>query len=207
MRTRAEWKRAAKAQLGNDIFSNGWMMGLATTGVFGLIVAAAGMVLPGLGALIVSGPLAVGLAYVFVKQARDRQVINIGDLFHPFSTDFGGAFLLGLLKSVFIALWSLLFVIPGIVKTYAYSMAEYIKADHPEYDWKQCLDESRNITNGHKWELFVLDLSFIGWYFVGSLCLGIGDLWVLPYHEATKAQAYLDFSGAGDRSEDSFFDN
>ncbi len=195
MRTRAEWKQAAKDQLGNNIFGSNWMMALAAMVVFGAVISAAAVVIAGVGGLIVVGPLTVGLSLVFLKQARDNQMMSIGDLFKPFTTDFGGAFLLSLLKSIFIALWSLLFVIPGIVKSYAYSMAEFIKADHPEYGWKQCLDESCRITHGHKWELFVLDLSFIGWYFVGGLCLGIGDLWVAPYHFATQAQAYLDFSG------------
>lgn len=55
---------------------------------------------------------------------------------------------------------------------------------------KQCLDASTALTNGHKGDLFVLHLSFIGWYFVGSLCLGVGTLWVMPYHQATLTQCY-----------------
>lgn len=73
---------------------------------------------------------------------------------------------------------------------YAYSMAYYIKLDHPDYGWKACIDESRRLMDGHKWEKFVLDLSFLGWIIVGSLCLGVGTLWVTPYMEATNAQFY-----------------
>lgn len=115
---------------------------------------------------------------------------QLGDMFRGFQDDFGGTFLIGLMTSLFTFLWSLLFVIPGIVKMYAYSMAYYIKLDHPDYGWKACIDESRQLMDGHKWEKFVLDLSFLGWIIVGSLCLGVGTLWVTPYMEATNAQFY-----------------
>ena len=81
-------------------------------------------------------------------------------------------------------------MIPGIIKAYSYSMAFFIKADHPEYDWRTCLDESKRLTSGHKMDLFVLDLSFIGWGIIGALCLGIGSLWVMSYRYATLAQCY-----------------
>ena len=84
----------------------------------------------------------------------------------------------------------MLFVVPGIVKHYAYSMSFYIAADHPEYTWNQCMDASKRMTAGHKGELFVLDLSFIGWFFVGALCLGVGSLWVTPYYNASWANYY-----------------
>ena len=114
----------------------------------------------------------------------------------PYATMFDGflfagkIILLSIVQYIFIFLWSLLFVIPGIVKMYAYSMAYYIKLDHPDYGWKACIDESRQLMDGHKWEKFVLDLSFLGWIIVGSLCLGVGTLWVTPYMEATNAQFY-----------------
>ena len=112
------------------------------------------------------------------------------DLFKGFYDDAGGNIVLALLTSLFTALWSMLFVIPGIVKAYAYSQVFYIKADHPDYDWKACINESKRMMQGHKGELFALDLSFSGWYIVGALCLGIGELWVAPYVEAAKAHFY-----------------
>ena len=111
-------------------------------------------------------------------------------LFRGFRDDFGGTLLISLLSGLFIFLWSLLLFIPGIVKAYAYSMVYYVKADHPEYGWRECLDESQRLMTGHKWEKFVLDLSFIGWGIVGSLCLGVGTLWVMTYMAATEAQYY-----------------
>jgi uncharacterized membrane protein len=147
-------------------------------------------VLPAVGALLITGPISLGGAYVIVKLVRTGQKIDFKDLFGGFTQDIGQNILLGLLSSVFVALWSLLLVVPGIVKAYSYSMIYYIKADHPEYDWRTCLQASQELTRGHKMELFVLDLSFIGWYLVGALCLGVGTLWVTPYHEAAKALYY-----------------
>ena len=186
----SELKARARAQLGGGIFQNLWMMGLAVCLLIGLMESAAAGILPGIGALIVVGPLEYGMAFIFLKQARDHQSVQLGDMFRGFQDDFGGTFLIGLMTSLFTFLWSLLFVIPGIVKMYAYSMAYYIKLDHPDYGWKACIDESRRLMDGHKWEKFVLDLSFLGWIIVGSLCLGVGTLWVTPYMEAANAQFY-----------------
>lgn len=187
---RAELKARARAQLGSGIFQNLWMMGLAVCLLIGLLESAATTILPAIGALIVIGPLEYGQAYIFLKQARDRQPVQLGDMFRGFQDDFGGTFLIGFLSQLFVALWSLLFLIPGIVKSYAYSMAYYVKLDHPDYGWKACIDESRRLMDGHKWEKFVLDLSFLGWILVGALCLGVGTLWVTPYMAATEAQFY-----------------
>ena len=154
---RAELKARARAQLGGGIFQNLWMMGLAVCLLIGLMESAAAGILPGIGALIVVGPLEYGMAFIFLKQARDHQPVQLGDMFRGFQDDFGGTFLIGLMTSLFTFLWSLLFVIPGIVKMYAYSMAYYVKLDHPDYGWKACIDESRQLMDGHKWEKFVLD--------------------------------------------------
>ena len=157
--TRSEWKAAARARLGGGIFKDQWLMGVVFCLVVSAIVGAAGSILPGVGALVVTGPMLYAQKYV-------------------------------LLSGLFIFLWSLLLFIPGIVKAYAYSMVYYVKADHPEYGWRECMDESQRLMTGHKWEKFVLDLSFIGWGIVGSLCLGVGTLWVMTYMAATEAQYY-----------------
>lgn len=190
--TRQELKARAKAQLGGKIFHNLWLMALLVCLVHAVITGVLG-VIPTVGsiaAVIVSGPLMYGLLYIFVKQSRDGQPVQIGDLFKGFTDDFLQTFLIYFLSSLFVALWSLLFVIPGIVKSYSYSMAMYIKIDNPEYSWKECINESRAMMNGHKMELFVQDLSFIGWYIVGAICLGVGTLWVAPYHQATRTHFY-----------------
>ncbi|MBR7070641.1 MAG: DUF975 family protein [Clostridia bacterium] len=188
MFNRREIKERAKQQLGNSIFANNWLFALVVILISGAISAVAGTA--GILAVLVTGPLAYGVAFLFLKQARDGQKMVITDVFKGFTDDFGGNVVLILLETIFVALWTMLFIIPGIVKAYSYSMIFYIKADHPEYDWHQCFDESKRITSGHKWDLFVLDLSFIGWLIVGSICLGVGNLWVSAYMTAAKAQAY-----------------
>lgn len=185
---RADLKTCAKSQLGGNIFGQNWMMSLLILLVYGLILSISNAIIPGI-AILLTGTLLTGTAYAFLKQSRTGE-IEIGDLFYWFKKDFGGTFLLGLLETVFVFLWSLLFFIPGIVKSYSYAMCYYIKSDNPDFGWNMCLKESIKMMKGHKWELFVLDLSFIGWYLVGSLCLGLGVLWVAPYHEATRAQFY-----------------
>ena len=151
----------------------------------------AGSIVPTLGAILVSGPLGYALSFVFLKQACDNQDMNFKDLLKGFTDCFSDSFLIGLMTTIFTALWSLLFVIPGIVKGLSYSMAYYVKCDHPEYNWRQCINESMRIMNGHKMELFIQGLSFIGWYIVGSLVLGVGTLWVAPYHYAATTHYYL----------------
>ena len=148
----------------------------------------------GIVSFVLAGPISYGISKLFLRSARTGEQMDIAGAFDGFREDFGGNFLLCLMMGIFIFLWTLLFIIPGIVMGYAYSFAFYIKADHPDYGWKQCLDESRRITNGYKGDLFMLDLSFIGWYFVGALACGVGTLWVQPYAEMAKTLYYLELS-------------
>lgn len=166
---RADLKQRAKAQLGGSIFGSVWLYAVLVFFINALIQLVGGQI-PLLGrvvGLLLTGPLSYGIAKMLLKQSRDGQAMNVAEMFDGFKDDFGGNFLLHLLMSIFIALWSLLLVVPGIIKALGWSMAYYIKV-----------------------ELFVLHLSFIGWYFVGSLCLGVGTLWVMPYHQATLTQCY-----------------
>ena len=188
--TRQEIKKRAKEQLGNAIFCNTWLIATGVCFIYALLISAAAGISKGIGALLITGPLSIAISKLFLDQARKNKEMKIEDLFANFSEDYKNKFLLTLMTGIYIFLWSLLFIIPGIVKAYAYSMVSYIKADHSDYDWKKCIDESIKLTNGHKMELFMLDLSFIGWYLLGSLCFGVGVLFVEPYHTAAKAQFY-----------------
>ena len=187
---RAELKSRAKSQLGG-IFEPNWIYALLFCLIASVIVSAASVV-PVLGSLIVLGPMNYAISKSLLNLSRKGEKPNLNGLFDGFTDDFGETLLIGLLSTLFVCLWSVLFIIPGIVKSYAYSMAYYVKVDHPEYDWRQCLKESEALTKGHKGELFVLDLSFIGWLIVGAMCLGVGTLWVMPYMELTKANFYND---------------
>ncbi|MHC1682615.1 MAG: DUF975 family protein [Clostridiaceae bacterium] len=96
-----------------------------------------------------------------------------------------------LLTKIFLFLWTLLLIIPGIIKSYAYRMVPYILADNPNIGVRKAIALSNKMTNGHKFDMFVLDLSFIGWYLLGALALGVGVLFVMPYDNATNAELYL----------------
>lgn len=126
----------------------------------------------------------------FFKQAAQTD-INMGYLGYAFKADrYVNVVKSMLYKGVLNFLWYLLLIIPGVVKSYAYSMVPYILADNPNIGYKRALELSIQMTEGHKFDMFVLDLSFIGWYLLGSLII-IGGFFVKPYENATKAELYL----------------
>ena len=134
-----------------------------------VLLSASSMVVA-VGELILLGPLETGVALVFLKLSY-REPAEVGDLFQPFQ-NFVNTFFAGFLSAIFTFLWSLLFVIPGIVKALSYSQVYYIMCDHPEYTGREAIDASREMMRGHKGELFVLQLSFFGWFLlsVDVLC-------------------------------------
>lgn len=150
-----------------------WMLLSAATGV---------MVI---GKLIIMGTLETGVALIYLKLSY-REPAEIGDLFQPFQ-NFVNTFFAGFLSTIFTFLWSLLFVIPGIVKALAYSQVYYILCDHPEYTGREAIDASQEMMRGHKGELFVLQLSFFGWSF---LTFGLLLLYVKPYYQAALTEFY-----------------
>ena len=150
--TRAELKRNAREKLGGQLFGPNWVNAVLVMAIFYILTGAVNGI-AGFGTLImlvIGGPLSYGVAKLFLQQCDDGQKMNPTEVFKGFSEDFGGSFILYLLRYLFIALWSILLIIPGIVKMYSYSMAFFIKADHPSYDWRECLDASSQLTYGHK---------------------------------------------------------
>lgn len=93
-------------------------------------------------------------------------------------------------KFLFQFLWTLLFIIPGIIKAYSYFMVPYILADNPNIGFRRALKLSIDMTYGYKWKIFVLQLSFLGWWILGAICCGVGVLFVNPYYQATIAEMY-----------------
>ena len=141
------------------------------------------------GSIIVAGPLSVGVAYVMLALTR-RESTELGDMFSGFRSGFADNLVAGLLVSVFTALWSLLFVIPGIVKGLSYSMTFYIMADNPGTPAMQAIERSQEMMRGHKWQLFCLQLSFIGWYLLIGLTCGLAAIYVAPYMASANAAFY-----------------
>ena len=101
-----------------------------------------------------------------------------------------------LLKGVFVLLWSLLFIIPGIIAGYSYAMTSYILAENPELTASEAIEQSKQMMYGHRWRLFCLQFSFIGWEILSALLtFGIGSLWITPYKQAATAAFYREISG------------
>ena len=134
--------------------------------------------------------LEVGGCSFYAKNTRQKA--DFSELGRGFSGgNYGNVVLTQLFRKLFICLWSFLFIIPGIVKSYEYMMIPYILADHPDMPREQVFDLSRQMLNGHKMDAFVLDLSFLGWYLLSILTFGIvGLFWTNPYYFQTKAEFY-----------------
>lgn len=167
-----------------------WGMAVLVAFLFTAISTAAGSI-PGLNLiapLILTGPLTLGLYAYFLQLARGTQP-DIGIMFTGFQK-FGAALLLNLLQLIFIFLWSLLLVIPGIIAYFRYSMAYFILHDYPEISAMEALRRSKELMVGRKGKLFLLYLSFIGWAFLCALTFGIGLLWLLPYVQTSLAAFY-----------------
>ena len=179
----SEIRRAARYALKDN-----WTQAVLATLVFTLVTAAAGSI-PFAGLLVVC-PLEFGFMLCFLRLIRGEDSSEmVGDQFNVFSK-YGRTLGTSLLMTLYILLWCLLFVIPGIIMSYAYAMTPYIMNDRPDLDASDCIHESRVMMKGYKWKLFCLDLSFIGWALLCILTLGIGLLWLQPYIEASHAKFY-----------------
>jgi uncharacterized membrane protein len=128
---------------------------------------------------------------VYLLKLHDGQEADVKDLFSQFYS-FSDGFVLALLQSLFIALWTVLFIIPGIIAAYSYSMAPFLMQEHPELSPMEALKSSKAMMKGHKGELFTLELTFIGWDLLNLLTWGIGSLWLNPYKNAAHAVFYRD---------------
>jgi len=109
-----------------------------------------------------------------------------------------------LLRGLYVFLWSLLLVIPGIVASYSYAMTDYILAGYPELTAGEAIARSKEMMSGNRWRLFCLHLSFIGWSILCTFTLGIGNLWLTPYKQAANAAFYRETSGNGYAAFDPF---
>ncbi len=123
-----------------------------------------------------------------------RQEPVLGTLFGYFR-NWKTVTLATLLQTVYIFLWSLLLVIPGIVASYSYAMTGYILAENQDLSPSQAIEASKQMMEGNRWRLFCLNISFIGWDILAALTLGIGSLWLNPYKRAATAAFYREVSG------------
>ena len=138
--------------------------------------------------LLLSGPFNLGI-HISALDVSRKQPVSVGSLFEGFKS-FGDSLALYLLTGIFTFLWSLLLIVPGIIKAYSYSMGFFVLADRPDLSGNQAHKRSMYLMKGHKWRLFCLDFSFIGWYLLSLLTLGILAFWIYPYHMTARAEFY-----------------
>ena len=139
-------------------------------------------------AIIITPAFALSLVRIYINVVKGNTP-DVKDAFSGFD-DFWAAFKVTFFVGLFTFLWSLLFVIPGIIKGYSYSMAMYVLAENKGKGALECINESKKMTEGHKMELFVLNLSFIGWYLLTGITFGIAGIYVIPYVSATQVNFY-----------------
>ncbi len=156
-----------------------------------MVVSAAANTVP-CALLFVAGPLTVGFSICFLKLARGSDP-EVGTLFSGFE-NFLTCFVAYLLMNVFILLWMMLFIIPGIIASYAYSQTFFILADDPAISASDAIARSKQMMKGMKWKYFCLSCRFIGWAILCIFTFGIGFIWLGPYMSATFAHFYRDVS-------------
>ncbi len=139
---------------------------------------------------ILALPMAFAFSIEILKLSREGKQPEIENLFTIYRDNLQKSFLVPFLVALFVCLWSLLLIIPGLIMAYAYSMAIFISNDNPELSAMDAIKKSREIMKGHKWELFVLDLSFIGWILLACLTMGIGFIFLQPYIDTAHAEFY-----------------
>jgi uncharacterized membrane protein len=167
-----------------------WGVIIVTFLIYSLLIS----ILPGAAYLILGGPLAVGLCAVVLSLVRTGST-KIETLFSGLTNGFVSRLLANLLMSIYIALWSLLLWVPGIIKTYSYAMTFFIMQDNPGIGANEAITRSRQMMKGHKWQLFCLHFSYIGWILLSCLTFGILFLWVIPSMEVATAEFYESIKG------------
>lgn len=180
---------------GQTIFSTGGnpgIMALLAGGILYIVLAA--LVIAAVWLFLGS---VVGVGYSkFTLQLADGGDAGFETLFQyfPYWTN---AVCTRLLTGLYVFLWSLLLIIPGIIASYSYAMTGYILAEHPEMTAGEVIAASKELMYGNRWRLFCLHISFIGWAILCSLTFGIGNLWLNPYRSVSEAAFYREISGTG----------
>lgn len=187
---RCEIKAMAKEQIKGNIGTI-FVIKLLIAVITSIANLVAGLI-PGIGAIallvFVAAPLELSLVMIFLNLTKGKAP-EIKDIFSGYE-DFFSAFKVLFFAGLFTFLWSLLFIIPGIIKAISYSMAMYILAENKGMSALEAINKSKEMMDGHKMNYFILGLSFIGWGLLVAITFGIASIWVAPYMETTFANFY-----------------
>jgi uncharacterized membrane protein len=179
-------------QMAKESLKGKWGLAIGTIVVY-ILISVALQLIPYVGpiaSLIISGPFALGLAYYSLSISRNQnpKLENIFQGFNNFGTALGAY----LLMILFIILWALLLIVPGIIAAISYSMTFYIIADDNSIGAMEAIDKSKKMMDGYKLKYFYLGLRFFGLGLLCILTLGIGFLWLMPYMQVSMAKFYDD---------------
>ncbi len=194
LRSASELRAAARKSL-----SGKWSGAVLVVLVYWAIMGAVPVWLEQAGALGLSNlwwwaglpVLLYGLAVAFLDNIRSGGRYTVEQLFVGFK-EYWRVWGTAVLMYVYVALWSLLLIVPGIIKSFSYAMTFYVMRDEPGLKFNAAIERSMAMMRGHKFDLFYLWLTFIGWWLLCILTLGIGYLWLVPYMQAATAHFYED---------------
>lgn len=172
-----------------ETLKGNWLYAVLCTLLYTAVVSVCGSI--PLAGLLVVGPLGFGMSIAFLRFVRGETsgedlVTKPFEVFNHYGRTLGAS----LLVFLFVMLWSLLLIVPGIVKGLSYAMTPYILHDNPEMSARECIRQSQKMMDGYKMKFFLLQLSFIGWFLLCCITMGIGFLWLQPYIITTEAKFY-----------------
>lgn len=188
MKQNSELRAQARAALQGK-----WIMAAVAALIYSAIAGGLSSIpfLGWIGSLIIGLPVGYGFVILMFGVIKGVDEIDLGILFEGFQ-DFSRILGTKLLQTIYTLLWSLLLVIPGIIKCYSYALTDYILKENPELRNNAAIEKSMAMMAGHKMKLFLLDLSFIGWAILCLLTLGLGLLFLQPYMQVSRAAFYED---------------
>ena len=190
-----ETSNAKLMKMAEESLNGRWGLAVGTFFVYLIIITAiqlSSQLFPfiGLITILITGPLTLGLAIFSLNISRDDNP-QTDQLFAGFQ-NFGNSIVAYLLMGLFIVLWTLLLIIPGIIAALSYSMTFYIIADDDTIGPMEAIDKSKEMMDGYKWKYFRLNLRFLAWGLLCILTLGIGFFWLIPYINVSIAHFYDD---------------
>ena len=144
-------------------------------------------------AVVVGYPLQLGFYKTFLTAMRTNSKPRVKELFSGLTRRYHkSAMGTILLMQIYTVLWTLLLIVPGIIKSIEYAMTPFIVADEPELGCNEAIEKSMRLMEGHRWQLFKMWLGMIGWLLLGAITLGLAYLWIIPYYQAVFAKFYLE---------------
>lgn len=193
IRSASEMRAAARVSL-----SYKWGAAALMTLVYGLVMSGVPIGLnkaltDGVGNLfqLVLLPMGYGLIVAYLDNIRSGESYRVNQLFVGFK-EYWRVWGTLMLIYLYTSLWTLLLIVPGIIKSYSYAMTYYILRDEPDLKFNDAIEKSMRMMDGHKFDLFYLQLTFIGWGLLCILTLGIGIFWLVPYMQAAEVHFYED---------------